>query len=526
MYIQRINRKQNGKIYTSIILAHSYRENGKQKRKTIAVLTKWPKYLVDTLEAAIKNKNMCDLSDFQYTQGKSFGGIYVMHEICKRLGIHKALARTAYGKTTLLQIFARILNNGSQRAINGWAKLNAVEEVLKFKTPTLDKLYANLSLLKSKQELIENKIYKFQYQESKPLNIYLYDVTSSYFEGQKNELSAFGYNRDGKKGKKQIVIGLLCNETGDPISVEVFKGNTNDLQTFSSQLQKVQQRFNIKQVIMVGDKGMIKKAQINEILKDGFSYITTITKGQIKSLVKKGVIQMDMFEDELMDIQDGQNRYVIRRNSVRSAEIAANRQQRIDSIKQLIKQSNRYLLLHPRAKAKTQIKKIEEKIKRFKLAKILSTSTNGRRIELVTDQEKLKEISRLDGCYAMKTNLAKNTASNKEIHDRYKDLAHVEYAFKNIKTEQLHVRPIYLRKENRTRAHVFIYSLAYKVIKYLRDACKDLDLTLNEIINNLKAISYIIYEIDGVKIKQLPSKLSKEQELILKALKIKLPTKL
>ena len=131
-----------------------------------------------------------------------------------------------------------------------------------------------------------------------------------------------------------------------------------------------------------------------------------------------------MFEDELMDIQDGQNRYVIRRNSVRSDEIAANRQQRIDTIEQLIKQSNRYLLLHPRAKAETQTKKIEEKIKRFKLTKILSTNTNGRRIELVTDQEKLREISRLDGCYAMKTNLPKKTVSKKEIHDRYKDLAH------------------------------------------------------------------------------------------------------
>ena len=273
MYIQRINRKQNGKVYTSIILARSYRENGKQKRETVAVLTKWPKHLIAALEAGLKNKQMTDFKDFVYTQGKSFGGIFVMNELCKRLGIHHALARTAYGKITLLQIIARILNNGSQRAIEGWAKLNAVQEVLQMQIPTLDECYANLSLLETKQEHIENKIFKFQHKENKPTNIYLYDVTSSYFEGQKNELSAYGYNRDGKKGKKQIVIGLLCDETGDPISVEVFKGNTNDLQTFSSQLQKVKQRFNIKDVVMVGDKGMIKKVQITDILKDGFSYI-------------------------------------------------------------------------------------------------------------------------------------------------------------------------------------------------------------------------------------------------------------
>lgn len=526
MYIQRINRKQNGKVYTSIILARSYRENGKQKRETIAVLTKWPEHLVIALEAGLKNKQISGFKDFQYTQGKSFGGIYVMNEICKRLGIDNALARTSYGKTTILQIIARILNNGSQRAIEGWAKLNAVDEVLSMDIPTLDEFYENLSLLKTKQKHIENKIYKFQHKENKPLNIYLYDVTSSYFEGQKNELSAYGYNRDGKKGKKQIVIGLLCDETGDPISVEVFKGNTNDLQTFSSQLQKVQQRFNIKQVVMVGDKGMIKKAQIKDILKGGFSYITTITKGQIQSLIKQGVFQLDMFEDELIDIQDNQDRYVIRRNPVRAEEIAANRQQRIAVIEKMISKSNHYLLERPRAKVATQIKRVEDKIKRFKFSKILSIDIEGRSIALSTNKGELEKLSSLDGCYAMKTNLVKKEVSASIIHDRYKDLAHVEYAFKNIKTEQLQVRPIYLRREDRTRAHVFICSLAYKVIKYLRETCASLDLTLTVILSNLKAINYIIYDVNGVEVKQLPKNLNEQQQMILETLDIQLPDRL
>ncbi|MCF6319628.1 MAG: IS1634 family transposase [Proteobacteria bacterium] len=523
VYIQRINRKQNGKTYTSIILARSYRENGKQKRETVAVLTKWPKHLVTALEAGLKNKQLANLQNFQYTQGKSFGGVFVMNEICKRLGITHALTRTSYGNTTLLQIMARILNNCSQRAIGNWATLNAVEEVLKMPIPTLDECYANLSLLKTKQQHIENKIYKFQHPNNQPLNIYLYDVTSSYFEGQKNELSAFGYNRDGKKGKKQVVIGLLCDTTGDPISVEVFKGNTNDLQTFSSQLQKVQQRFNLNQVIMVGDKGMIKKAQINDILENNFSYITTITKGQMHSLVKKGVFQLDMFEDKLIDIQDGHDRYIIRRNSVRQQEIAANRQQRMAVIEDMISKANNYLLKHPRAKTMTQIKRLEEKIQRFKFAKVFSLKTVDRTITLYTNTEELAKKANLDGCYAMKTNVDKKVASTSAIHDRYKDLAHVEYAFKNIKTEQLQVRPIYLRKEDRTRAHVFLCSLAYKVIKYLRDSCKSLDLTLDEILNNLKAINYIIYEVNGIEIKQLPKKLSSQQAMILKTLNMQLP---
>ena len=406
MYIQRINRKQNGKVYTSIILTRSYRENGKQKRETLAVLTKWPKHLIAAIEAGLKNKSPADFKEFRYTQGKSFGAVFVMKEICKRLGVNNALSRTAYGKIALLQIMARILNNGSQRAIGNWAKLNAVEELLHMEIPTLDECYENLSILQDRQKHIENKIYKFQHKDDKPINIYLYDVTSSYFEGRKNELSAFGYNRDGKKGKKQIVNGLLCDATGDPISVEVFKGNTNDLQTFSSQLQKVKQRFNIKQVVMIGDKGMIKTAQIDDILNNGFAYITTITKGQIQSLIKKGVFQLDMFEDKIMDIQDTKDRYVIRCNPIRKQEIADNRLQRIATIRQMTVVGAQYLLEHPRARVNTQIVKITDKIKRFKLAKALNVSSDDDRgMVLNVAHDELAGLSQLDGCYAMKTNL-------------------------------------------------------------------------------------------------------------------------
>lgn len=523
MYIQRINRKQNGKVYTSIILTRSYRDNGKQKRETLAVLTKWPKHLITALEAALKNKTATDFKSFEFEQGKSYGALYIMNEICKRLGITEALNRTSYGKITLLQIMARILNNGSQRAIGNWAELNAVEEILEMEIPSLDDCYNNLSILQDRQKHIENKIYKFQHQEGKPINIYLYDVTSSYFEGQKNELSAFGYNRDGKKGKKQIVIGLLCDETGDPISVEVFKGNTNDLNTFSSQLQKVKQRFNIQQVVMVGDKGMIKKVQIDDIIENGFSYITTITKGQIQSLIRKGVFQLEMFDDAIVDVQDNQDRYVIRCNPVRKEEIAFNREQKIVTIKQMVEVSNLYLSEHPRAKIDNQTSKINNKIKKLKLSKALNVSIDNSTIQLDINNENLTQLAALDGCYAMKTNLCKQTVKPKVIHDRYKDLAHVEYAFKNIKTEQLHVRPIYLRREDRTRAHVFVCSLAYKVIKYLREKCSSLDYTLNEILDHLKAIHYIVYDVNGVDVKLLPSKLNKAQQEIFDVLSMRLP---
>jgi transposase len=233
-----------------------------------------------------------------------------------------------------------------------------------------------------------------------------------------------------------------------------------------------------------------------------------------------------MFEDELMDIQDNKDRYVIRRNPVRKQEITANRQQRIAVIEKMIMASNQYLQEHPRGKTDTQIQRITAKIKSYKFTRILKLVTADRHLSTVINTKELNKLNSLDGCYAMKTNLDKQAVSASIIHDRYKDLAHVEYAFKNIKTEQLQVRPIYLRREDRTRAHVFICSLAYKVIKYLRDSCKDLGLTLDEVLENLKAISYIIYDVNGVEVKQLPGTLNRQQASILGVLDIQLPTML
>jgi len=151
-------------------------------------------------------------------------------------------------------------------------------------------------------------------------------VTSSYLEGEDNYFSAYGYNRDGKKGKKQIVIGLLCDGNGDPVSVEVFPGNTQDMKTFSSQIQKVRERFSCERVILVGDRGMIKTPQIKE-LPEGFHYITAITKAQIDVLIKQDVIQMDLFDAELCEVEDNEEgvRYILKRNPVRAKEIENNR---------------------------------------------------------------------------------------------------------------------------------------------------------------------------------------------------------
>ena len=226
----------------------------------------------------------------------------------------------------IAQVFARVLDQGSRLSAVRLAREHAAGDVLGFAEGfSEDDLYVNLGWISAHQEDIERRLFSFR-GPGVSRDIFLYDVTSSYLEGEDNYFSAYGYNRDGKKGKKQIVIGLLCDGNGDPVSVEVFPGNTQDMKTFSSQIQKVRERFSCERVILVGDRGMIKTPQIKE-LPEGFHYITAITKAQIDVLIKQDVIQMDLFDAELCEVEDNEEgvRYILKRNPVRAKEIENNR---------------------------------------------------------------------------------------------------------------------------------------------------------------------------------------------------------
>jgi len=217
--------------------------------------------------------------------------------------------------------------------------------------------------------------------------LFLYDVTSSYLEGEDNAFGAYGYNRDGKKGKKQIVIGLLCDEDGTPVSTEVFRGNTQDPQTFGAQVRKASQRFGCQRVTFVGDRGMIKSGQIEELAKAGFHYITAITKPQIDTLLSGGVLQMALFDDSLCEVEQESVRYVLRRNPVRAEEIAATRVGKQASVAALLQERNQYLAGHAKAKVSAAAKKVRAKIARLKSAAWLRVESAGKSLQLVTDEE-------------------------------------------------------------------------------------------------------------------------------------------
>ena len=261
MYIEHVRYKRAEKTYEQILLRESYREPGAKrsavKKRTLLNLTKYPPQLIRAIELALKHKEdlsaLRSLKEVNLEQGQSVGGVFALLQVARRCGIEKALGTHQNGKLALWQVIARALFQGSRLSAVRQAKWHGAAEILGFKEGFCeDQLYENLAWLTENQEAIENRLFKFRRGRRTP-ELFLYDVTSSYLEGEHNALADWGYNRDKKRGKKQIVIGLLCDEIGEPVSIQVFEGNTGDLETFGDQVRKVAERFGCRRVTFVGD---------------------------------------------------------------------------------------------------------------------------------------------------------------------------------------------------------------------------------------------------------------------------------
>ncbi|MBU1767786.1 MAG: IS1634 family transposase [Candidatus Omnitrophica bacterium] len=493
--------KTSKKIYQSILLRESYRENGKVKSRTIANLSKCTPNEIAAIKLALKHKDsLSELvpikQEVVLEEGQSIGAVWCVYQMAKRLGIEKALGNSQMGKLALWQVMARVIDQGSRLSAVRLAQTHAACDILGIeKRFNEDSLYDNLGWLCDNQEKIEQKLFLTRRGKNLP-ELFLYDVTSSYLEGEKNALADYGYNRDKKKGKKQIVIGLLCDELGEPVSTEVFKGNTQDTETFQSQVQKAVERFGCKTVTMVGDRGMIKKTQI-EKMPEGFHYITALTRVQIEGLIKRGLIQVTIFDVSLCEIEEKGIRYMLRRNPWRAEEIEMTRSSKQKKIEQLVEKTNKYLEEHPRAKALKAIERINKKMGLLSIGKWVSISADERSLRVVVDEDALKEEALLDGCYVLKTSLPKESANKEIIHARYKDLSMVESAFRTCKTGHLEIRPVFVRKERNTRGHVLAVMLAYMIVRALQNKWKELDLTVEEGIKQLTTLCSMKVEIQG-----------------------------
>jgi DDE family transposase len=496
MYIDTSPITRGGKTYTRHLLRESYRAHGKVLHRTIANLSQCSTAELEAIRLALRHKEDLEhLGTIQdaltLKQGLSFGAGWTVYQVARRLGIEKALGTTRAGKLALWHVIARVIAQGSRLSAVRLAMAHAACDVLGLGPFDEDALYENLDWLAGGQAAIEDRLFA-QRQKTKPSSLFLYDVTSSYLEGVHNELAAFGSKRDGKKGKMQIVIGLLCDEDGQPVSIEVFPGNTPDPHTVAAQLEKGKTRFGVTAITFVGDRGMIKGQQVEDLATHGFHSITAITKPQSEKLLRTGVFQMDLFAQELAEVlADAGIRYVLRRNPVRAEELRATRQAKLATLQAQVAKQNQYLTDHPRANVQGALQKLVAKADKLRIADWVELTLAERTITLTVNASAQQEAAKLDGCYVLKTDLTPSQAPQEMIHDRYKDLASVEHAFRTCKTAHLEVRPIFLRREARTRAHALVVMLAYQIIRYLASCWSAFDVTVEEGLHALTTLCLV-----------------------------------
>ena len=529
-----VSKGKRGKSYTSILLRESYRVGSKVKSKTLAVLTQLPAHVLEAVRRAIAQPSD-SLSGLAKTSegslrlraAQSFAALWTVDQVAQQLGIRKALGVTREAELAYWQVLARVLRPGtSLLAMVRLASTCAAAAILGWRLAfTEDDLYANGSWLEGRHAVIERRLWQSRATQPKD-QLFLYDVTSSYLEGHYNALAAWGYNRDHKEGKKQVVVGLLTDSQGEPISTQVYRGNTSDLKTFAQQVHKIKRELGCAGVTMVGDRGMIRTDQKAAAQKAEFHFITALTKPQIQKLLADKVLQMELFEDQVNEVlgEDGR-RFVLRRNPERQKELQSVREQKGQTVEKALEKANAYLKAHRRAKVNTQRRKLAAQMQRLKVQDWLRLSIKQQQLVLTVDSQALQAASQLDGCYVVETDLTARQADKQTIHDRYKDLALVERDFRTLKTGHLDFRPWFVCKEDNTQAHALTSMLALKVRRHLERAWWKLEVTVEEGLRELEQLGVIelIHPQSGeVVARQVPEP-SLRQKQLLDALKLVLP---
>lgn len=503
MYIQRNKTAgKNGKIYTSTLLCSKYRQDGKIKTKVEANLSHMPTELILTIENVLKHGKdaLVAAKDIIVKRSIDYGLVYLLIHLMDKLRISQTLEKVLPGQVAILKtiIIGKIITRGSKLGIFNWLKRN--EKIcsklgVDIENTKVDDLYFALAQASYSQKKIEHKW--FLYNKAKHKEVYLYDITSTYFEGTQNELAAFGYNRDKKKGKMQINIGLITDSEGFPLKIEVFEGNINDHLTVLNQIKSIKEEFNTQQVIFVGDRGMkirYNLEEMNEADRKGIHYITGLTGQEIESLLNKGVIQLKLFSNDLAEVEYEGERYVLSVNAdlqekglaylktIRGivddemSEVKASwekrRRQNTENIRKLQDgHKNKKLVTSFTEKKLDKFKlRIEEILSKRKMKKyygIVEISNQAFVVDFKA--EKYQQAKQLVGKYVVCTSIEKKQMAKEEVRQQYKNLQNVEHAFRDFKSDHIQIRPVYHRNEAQTRGHVLLSMFSYAIIKEMEN---------------------------------------------------------
>jgi transposase len=480
MHIERVPNRNSP---PAVLLRQSYREGGKVRKRTLANLSKLPDETIEGLRILLKGGTAINqLEDaFEIIRTRPHGHVAAVLGTLLKLQLEQLIAASPSRERDLViaMIVARVIEPSSKlataRGLSPETCTSTLGELVGVANASEDDLYEAMDWLLERQADIETSLAQRHLEEG---TLVLYDVSSTYFEGETCPLAQYGYSRDRKKGKLQIVFGLLCNAQGCPIAVEVFEGNTADPTTLAVQVEKVCHRFGLKRVVFVGDRGLITDARINEDLKtiEGLDWITALRAPQIKQLVEQEYLQLSLFDQQdLAEIQSPDypgERLIACRNPLLAAERARKREellhatsQELDKVVAATKRDQRPL------KGAAQIGlRVGKILHRFHMAKHfhLVITDNSFNYELI--RENIASEAALDGLYVIRTSVSDELFDSQETVRAYKSLSRVERAFRSYKTVDLKVRPICHRLPERVRAHIFLCMLAYYVEWHMRSS--------------------------------------------------------
>jgi len=518
----------------AILIRESYRDHEKVKSRTIANISNWDPARIEALRRALRG-DFDHLAAADPTVGPVFGLLYVLGRVADELGIAAALGKTRLGKLALFLVLVRLAHQGSRLSAVRWAADHAVAEVLGLNPFDEDDLYAALDDLCARQQKIEKALYqRYLKRRGSPPALFLYDVTSSYLEGEHNALGEYGYNRDGKRGKLQIVIGLLTDSEGEPLAVRVFAGNTADPVTVADQIKLVKEQFGVTELVFVGDRGMVK-SKGKQILKDAdLRYITALTDPQIRRLLAEGTLQLGLFHEKVCEVEADGVRYLLRKNESEGEREKHRLQDKLAKLTGRIERRNRQVEVSARCQPEAGSRQLQAWMVRHKLTGLVELQLEARVLTLVKNEAAIERALELAGCYVVTSDVPKDKMSGQEVHDSYVGLQKVERDFRAMKTGLLEVRPVFVRKESRTRGHVFACMLALKISREMERRLQaafgttDSDphtITLPDALASLSRLCLLHYPIDAdTTVTRLPRPDVRQKE-ILAALGVALPEK-
>jgi transposase len=478
MYIENVPNRDSP---AAVLLRESYREDGKVKKRTLLNLSQWPPALVEGLRILLKGGHAVPGDGLTIHRSLPHGHVAAVLGTVRRIGLDKLLGRSQprHCDLILALLVSRIIHPASKlataRDLSAATASTSLGRVLDLGSVDEDELYAALDWLGERQPAIEKALAKRHLKDG---TLVLYDVSSSYFEGRSCQLAHLGYSRDGKRGKLQIVYGLLCAADGCPVAIEVFDGNTGDPSTLPAQIDKLKARFGLSRVVLVGDRGMITSARIRDDLQpNGLDWISSLRAPQIQALVNQGQLQLSLFDTrDLAEISAPDypgERLIVCKNPLLATERARKREDLLQATERALTRIQASLRRRRRSAGSAQIGiMIGAVVNRHKVAKHFRLAVSEHNFTFERDVEAIASEASLDGIYVIRTSVAAADLDAPTTVRAYKGLSHAERAFRSLKTVDLKIRPIHHWLADRVRAHVFLCMLAYYVEWHMRERLK------------------------------------------------------